>query len=518
MRTVACLALLTAASLVLRTGTLGSGYWIDEAIAVGIASHDAADIPTLLRQDGSPPLHYLLLHGWIALAGTGEAATRSLSLLLAGLAVPAGWWAAGAIAGRRAAWLAAAGAAGCPFLTYYAQEARMYSLAALLSIVVAAAFVLGVARGRRRHLVTLAVSAVAILYTHTWGVFLVAGVAIAWLALWRTGRAGAREGLLVGAAVALAYAPWAPSLLFQALHTAAPWAERPSLLSLLGVPGALFGYVAAPILVIAALRAPSDESSTPDAARRSLLVAAGSGAVLAWACAQVQPAWSPRYLAVFFGPLLLWLVVPLARGGRWAAVALTVVALAWAIGEPTPARSNVRTAVVGLGVGAGDLVISTQPEQVPVLHRYLPAGVAYLTPLGTPADPSMLDWRDALPRLRAGRAASTLVPRLRALPAGARVLLVTPVGRRSGAPWSRAVRARTRGWRAAVRADPRLRFVVQTGRPEPRSFRSAVRAEVYEVRPQRGRRAPAARASTRVRSAVVGHGARALASIASARR
>ena len=56
MRTVACLALLTAASVALRTGTLGSGYWIDEAIAVGIASHDAAEIPALLRQDGSPPL------------------------------------------------------------------------------------------------------------------------------------------------------------------------------------------------------------------------------------------------------------------------------------------------------------------------------------------------------------------------------------------------------------------------------------------------------------------------------
>lgn len=76
MRTGACLALLTAASLALRTGTLGSGYWIDEAIAVGIASHEAADIPTLLRQDGSPPLHYLVLHAWIALAGTGEAARR----------------------------------------------------------------------------------------------------------------------------------------------------------------------------------------------------------------------------------------------------------------------------------------------------------------------------------------------------------------------------------------------------------------------------------------------------------
>jgi mannosyltransferase len=59
-------------------GALDAGYWIDEAITVGIASHEPGEIPSLLRQDGSPPLYYLLPHAWIAVAGTGEAATRSL--------------------------------------------------------------------------------------------------------------------------------------------------------------------------------------------------------------------------------------------------------------------------------------------------------------------------------------------------------------------------------------------------------------------------------------------------------
>jgi hypothetical protein len=44
------------ATLLLRTGILHSGYWIDEAITVGIASHGAGEIPGLLRLDGSPPL------------------------------------------------------------------------------------------------------------------------------------------------------------------------------------------------------------------------------------------------------------------------------------------------------------------------------------------------------------------------------------------------------------------------------------------------------------------------------
>src|SRR5687767_9545014 len=160
MRVAAGLLMLTALSVALRTGALDAGYWIDEAIAVGIATHEPAEIPRLLRQDGSPPLYYLLLHGWMTLVGQGEAATRSLSLLFAALAVPVAWWAAG---GRRAGAAAAAIVAVCPFVGYYAQEARMYTLVAVLSLVATAAFV------QRRH-VTLGAALVLLLYTHTWGV------------------------------------------------------------------------------------------------------------------------------------------------------------------------------------------------------------------------------------------------------------------------------------------------------------------------------------------------------------
>jgi len=54
---VACaLVLVTAVSVLLRTGALHAGFWIDEGIAVGIASHPVGEIPALLRADGSPPL------------------------------------------------------------------------------------------------------------------------------------------------------------------------------------------------------------------------------------------------------------------------------------------------------------------------------------------------------------------------------------------------------------------------------------------------------------------------------
>jgi hypothetical protein len=435
MRVAVALLLLTAASVALRTGALDAGFWIDEAIAVGIASHDPGEIPALLRQDGSPPLYYLLLHGWMAIAGEGEAAARALSLVFAAVAVPVAWWAAG---GRRAGMVAAAIVAICPFLTYYAQEARMYTLVAVLSLVATAAFI-------RRRPVILVVALTLLLYTHTWGVFLLAGFAVAGLR---------RGGLVPLAVVAVLYLPWVPSLVSQALHTGAPWSITPSVLYL--VPAAA-----------AVAWRPRDE----------LVLAGAAGLVLAWLASQITPAWSPRYLFVLFGPVLLVLA---ARRAAWVAV----VALAGAavLTAPVP-KSNARAvaASVAQSLRPGDLVVVTQPEQVPVLDRYLPAGVDYLTPLGTPADPALTDWRDALARVRAARAKRVLAPAVDGLERGRRLVLVTPVARPARSAWARAVRRRTLEWRTALNGDPRLDWLGRTSYPDARRFRSAVRAEIFEV-------------------------------------
>jgi mannosyltransferase len=482
---VAALALVTSATLLLRTGILDSGYWIDEAITVGIASHDLGDIPRALRLDGSPPLFYLLLHGWMAVVGTGEAATRALPLLFALLAVPVSWWAGDAVFGRRAGALAAAGAAGCPFLTYYAQETRMYSLVAVLSVLACASFVLAFVHGRRRHLWLLGLWLVLLLYAHNWALFLAGGMAAAWLWLWREGRVGGRDGALLAGGVALLYAPWVPSLVFQAANTAAPWSSRPSPLSLLGIPGGLFGSVAVPLLALAAVAA-LRRRPAPEGARLLALVAAFAAA-LAFLGSQLEPAWATRYLAVLFGPLLLALAAVLARGAGWTWLALAGVAGVWLASGPAPAKSNVRTvaATVAPALRPGDLVVCTQPEQVPVLYRYLPRGLLFLTPLGTAAKPEVVDWQDGVARLRAGTAARVLAPFVGRLAPGRRVLVVMPVyGRRlSQAPWNRAVRSRTREWRAWLRADPRLRSRGRAPRSTWPRWRSVVRTQLFEVHP-----------------------------------
>ena len=236
------------------------------------------------------------------------------------------------------------------------------------------------------------------------------------------------------------------------------------------------------VAVLVALRRANDR----DGAIRVLAGIAVAAALFAWIGSQVQPAWANRYFAVFLGPLILALAAVLARGRLLTAVALVGVVAIWLLNAPIAERSNVRTvaAEVTPVIRPGDVVASTQPEQVPVLSRYLPSGVLYVTPLGMVFDERVTDWRDGLDRMRAGKPARDLLPLLGRLGSGRRILLVTPIPNRplSQAPWKRATRARTREWRRVLQRDPRLREIDAEPRGPLKRMRSTVRAEVFEVK------------------------------------
>src|SRR5215204_6584936 len=239
------LGLLLAVSVLLRTRELDVGFWIDEGLSVGIAALTHDDIPGVLRQDGSPPLYYLLLSLWMDVAGSSEASAHGLSVACSALCVPVAFWAGWTLFGRRTAWIAALLAAVNPFLTQYAQEGRMYALLALLGMVSLTcwlqAFTTDADAVRRGPAIGFAVSFAAMLYTHNWALFFGAATGVAWLVLlWRARGAERdrllRTGLLAYGGALLLYAPWVPNTLYQAAHTGAPWSKAPSLEAFASVP------------------------------------------------------------------------------------------------------------------------------------------------------------------------------------------------------------------------------------------------------------------------------------------
>jgi mannosyltransferase len=473
------LILLVWLSLSVRNNELNVGYWVDEGLSVGIADRPITDIPGILRQDGSPPLYYCLLSVWISLFGTHEKVTHILSLVFALAAVPVAFWGAGLVFGRRAAWIAAVLAALNPYLSQYGQETRMYSLVALLSLLATSLFLRAFTadeRPARRWPVLFGLALAAALYTHNWAIFLGVAMFLAWLLLLALAPAAERRGRLLDGALgfgvtALLFLPWLPTLLFQAAHTGAPWSQRPDYEELtMQATHRLLGHTAWLVLVVSAgsgavalVRAGHGRRLTAEG--RAVLavgiVAVGT-VLLAYESSQISPAWAMRYLAVAVPPFLLLCAAGLAAARGIGLLGLLIVAMLWGYDVWPPLKSNVRevSAAISPSLSPGDVVVSTQPEQVPVLHHYLPPGLRYATLTGFVGDVGVTDWRDGVKRLNATSAPRDLKPILDGLPAGRRLVLITPIifnNTRWRAPWTKLVRLRSAEFTQYVSNDARFR-------------------------------------------------------------
>jgi hypothetical protein len=470
------LFVLLAVSAYMRTRAIGGQFWMDEGLSVGIASHPLAQIPGVLRHDGSPPLFYLLLHGWMTLFGAGESATHAMSLLFALLTIPVGMWAGWSLVGRRAGYIAAILFAFSSFLTQYAQETRMYALVGLLGLVATAAFVHAFVFRRRGYLAPFAIALALMAYTHAWGIFFGAGAILALIPVWRASedrRGIVRDALLSFVAAAALFAPWLPNFLYQAAHTAAPWDRPPRF----GVPALisrqlLGGDLVTIMLLVSALVGLRTVAWGRRRERHAatlvgvLLVLPVGTLALAWIASQVNPAWNARYFAPLLAPILL-----LAAYGASRARVVGVVAVAACIiflarpGAFAPAyKSDMRD--VGGEMSAlvhrGDVVLVSEPEEVPLAWYYLPAGLRYANSIGPVTDPRYMDWVNALRRLQNARWRSIERSLIASLKPGQQVLFVRPLTEGVSnweTPWGRLVRRRSAQWGALLQSDPSLKPV-----------------------------------------------------------
>lgn len=459
-----------AASAYLRTRFLNGQFWMDEAITTGIASHSVSAIPGILRHDGNPPLYYVLLHGWIRLFGTSESATHSLSLLFGLLCVPVGMWAGWTLFGRRAGLIAAVLFAFNGWLTNYAQETRMYELMALLGIVATVAFVHAFVNRRRGYLIVFAVCLALMLYTHTWGLFVVVGSLAALIPAYLISedrRALVRDALLAFVAAAILYAPWVPNFLYQAAHTAAPWSTKPGfgtpiLLSrqVLGGDRVTVVLLAACVVGLWPLFTRRMRRTREAAALWSLIIFPVVTLAVAWLSSQVNPAYVPRYFAPVVASILLIAAFGCARAGviGLGALVLSVVFLL----NPSSVASNYKSDMRDVGgemtplLHPGDLVISGQPEQTSLARYYLPNDLRYANTIGPVSDPSYMNWVDAEKRLKNANPQTTLAPLVASLRPGQQLLYVRPLTegvKNWQAPWTELIRRRSAQWGSILQAD-----------------------------------------------------------------
>jgi len=182
------LALLTLLGGLMRRYHLGQqGLWFDEADLVMRARQP---LPALLRNFINPgengPLYTLGMASWIKALGTSEVAVRLPSAIAGTLAIPAFYGLGRALRGPRLGLIAAALLTISPYAHWYAQDAKMYSLLVLLTIVATWALLAAIRHGGAAWIAYGIVAAVT-LGIHATFLLVLAAHAVIAVGLWRTG-------------------------------------------------------------------------------------------------------------------------------------------------------------------------------------------------------------------------------------------------------------------------------------------------------------------------------------------
>lgn len=106
--------------------------WGDEGWSIYFAVQPLPQLLALTAIDIHPPLYYILLKTWLAIAGIGAEEARFFSVMAGTLLIPVVGVLGRRLFGRRVGMVAAATTAIMPLAVYYSQEVRMYGLVTLL--------------------------------------------------------------------------------------------------------------------------------------------------------------------------------------------------------------------------------------------------------------------------------------------------------------------------------------------------------------------------------------------------
>ncbi|GGC67719.1 hypothetical protein GCM10011504_52120 [Siccirubricoccus deserti] len=242
---------ITALGLLLRLYRLdAASFWSDEAFSGYWIQRDLGFIWTDgLFIETTPPLYYMLLKIWAAVAGDGDFALRLFSAIASAITIPLVFLLAVQIAAVPAALVSALLFALAPMQIFYAQEARVYTLVSLFF----ALTLLGLLRFVRRSLAAVpaqgriaahaplalfTAGAALLIYAHATSVFTVAALSICGGGMLLTRPAG-REALprflLANLVVAVLALPELYAIMHQAGRFDLDWISPPDLVAVLNL-------------------------------------------------------------------------------------------------------------------------------------------------------------------------------------------------------------------------------------------------------------------------------------------
>ncbi len=191
-------------------------FWFDEAYVYRVTRASWPGLFVQLRvQDAHPPLYYMLMKLWVRLAGDSEVAMRAPSVFFSVATVGLTYMLARRLAAVRVALLAALIAAASPFAIMSSQEARMYPLLGMLTLLSTLSLLACVERGGALRWAGYVFVTAAMAYTHYFGIVAIGAQGL-WVICFEHRRL--TRWLLAAALILLLYVPWLPSFWAQAAN------------------------------------------------------------------------------------------------------------------------------------------------------------------------------------------------------------------------------------------------------------------------------------------------------------
>jgi uncharacterized membrane protein len=164
--------LISTAGLCLRFLELNHyGLWLDEALSVRFSRESIQNI-LAVRRHNNPPLYFLMLHGWMSIFSRTETSIRMISILFGTLAIPAIAVLGKYFWNRTTGFIAAFLMAAMVFPIHFSQIARNYSLLLFLSTACFFFFIRSLEAPSKSSWSGYVLFAVALLFTHSYSVFL----------------------------------------------------------------------------------------------------------------------------------------------------------------------------------------------------------------------------------------------------------------------------------------------------------------------------------------------------------
>jgi hypothetical protein len=311
---------------------LGAPILSDEVFSLSTSVLRLPDLLAALRVDVHPPLYYLLLHLWFAVAPATEASLRVFSAV--GL-VLAGWFFWRFLSEAEdpgIAWTGAALLLANPLLLLMAGYGRMYTLEAAVcgASLWCSWRILSRPIVSRSAQIALLLATTAGLLTHNWFVFFLLGLGVAMLA--RFGWAAFRLAVPVLGGGFLYMALWGDAALAQIGSTGEQlaWLKRPGWTAAVEVLAAHLWLLAAAapiLLIVVALRGakPRPAGGWWQPALGALVCI-----LVPWVISQWKPLYNSRFTVVA-APFLAWALAGFVwRAGTAAIPVLTLAACLWA--------------------------------------------------------------------------------------------------------------------------------------------------------------------------------------------